>query len=312
MPIAYFKDRFLPEEECVVPISDRSFRFGDGVFETFLVYNGAIYDYEHHRQRLQNGLTNFKIDLAIDHLRPLCEEVIARNRLTEGYVRIVVSRGSNGANAVGYLPKDTTPYLLIQSLEKPYPPLRAISLLCSSHPASVHTPSKTNNALIYTLALMEADDQGCDNALMLTSPPPTGGRPGGGHSGTTKHASPHPNPPPAGEGDTRYICETASGNIFWITSGTLHTPAATLPMVPGTMRRRVLELWDGPVNEGHFTLGDLQAADEIFMTNIASIIAAVHRIEPLGLKRPTGPLTAQLREKLDQDIFTACASPALI
>jgi len=275
MSYVFFKDRFLPEEECRVSIHDRSFRFGDGIFETLLVYNSRIYRFPHHLERLKNGLSAAKIALDISLLEKLCHELIAKNTLKEGYLRIVVSRGENGPGAIGYLPKDAKPYFLIQSMEKPYPAFREINLWRSSQVASQHSPSKTNNALLYTLAMMEAEEQGCDNALLLN------------HEGI--------------------ITETASGNLFWVKDGVLFTPSRDLPLVPGTMRRRVLELWDGAKQEGHFSLEALQLADEIFMTNIGHIVASVTEIRPLNLTFKTGQRTRELRKLLDQDIFIACA-----
>ena len=269
---AYFKSQFLPENECFVSINDRSFRFGDGVFETMLVCNGRMYDFARHLQRLKNGLAAFKIALDVSHVESLCQTLIEKNALTQGYIRIVVSRGENGANAVGYLPKDTKPYLVITSVSKPYPAFRGIKLLLSSQQASVHMPSKTNNALVYTLAMMEAEEQGCDNALLLN--------------------------------DKGQVCETASGNIFCLKDDVLYTPSTDLPLVPGTMRHKVLELWPGKKQEGIFPLSALIEADEVFMSNIASIIAPVISLASREWK--VGNHTQQLRSLLDADIKQSC------
>ena len=78
-------------------------------------------------------------------------------------------------------------------------------------------PCKTNSAMLYTLAMLDARAQGCENALILDAQ---------GH-----------------------VCETASGNIFWVRGEALYTPALSLPFVPGTVRKRVMELWPHPVEE---------------------------------------------------------------
>ena len=53
---------FLPEGEGVVSVNDRSFRFGDGVFETVAVFGGKIYQREFHVQRLHASLAALRIN----------------------------------------------------------------------------------------------------------------------------------------------------------------------------------------------------------------------------------------------------------
>lgn len=277
--LAYFKGEFLPENECHISINDRSFRFGDGVFDTCLIANGRIYDFLRHLKRLQAGLDAYKIKLDTTDMESLCYELIGKNSITSGYVRIIVSRGENGQNALGYLPSDTSPYFVLQTSDKAYPAFKALSLFLSSHIAATKPPSKTNNSLLYTLAMMEAREQDCDNALLLNK---------NGH-----------------------ICETASGNIFWVKDGVLYTPSLDLELVAGTMREKALELWEGKKIEGHFTLQDLQTADEVFMSNIASIIAPITAINPIGSKWPVGKNTTVLRQKLDNDIICATSQKPL-
>lgn len=276
MAFAYFKDKLLPESECHISIHDRSYRFGDGIFDTCLVVGGNIYDFARHRERLENGLRTYKIKLDTSGIENLCRELIKKNSLQNGYVRIVVSRGENGPSAMGYLPKDTVPYLMIQTSEKAYPAFKEISLFLSSQIATVRPPSKINNSLLYTLAFMEADEQGCNNALLLNK--------------------------------DGYVCETASGNIFWVKDDVLYTPSLDLELVAGTMRAKTIELWEGKKQEGPFKLSELQNADEVFMTNIASIIAPVTAINPIGSKWPVGKHTQTLRQKLDSDIITATST----
>ncbi len=269
--LAYFKNQFLHESECHVSIHDRSFRFGDGIFDTSLVVNGQIYDFASHLKRIQKGLTAYKINLDTSNVEAICYELIKKNNVRNGYVRVIISRGENGANSVGYLPGDSKPYLLITSMEKPYPAFKEISLFVASQQSYVKQPSKTNNSLFYTLALMEAQEHGCDNALLMNKD---------GH-----------------------ICETASGNIFWIKDDILYTPDPALELISGTMRAKILGLWQGHKTEGKFTLKDLENADEVFMTNIGYLMAPVTKMLPAGNQWPIGKNTTDLRQKLDSAII---------
>ena len=275
MDFIYFKNSFLPENQCHISVYDRSFRFGDGIFDTCLIANSKLYNFFSHLARLENGLKAYKIDLDISDLENICRELIKKNSVSSGYLRITISRGENAPDATGYLPKNATPYLLIQTNAKPYPAFKAISLLVSSQLASKSLPFKSNDSLGYTLAMLEAANGNCDNALLLNK------------DGT--------------------ICETASGNIFWVKDSVLYTPSDELEMIPGTMRAKVLELWDGAKQTGKFALKDLQHADEVFMSNVGLLIAPVSNLLPSGNKWPIGAVTELLRKKLDNDIMRSTA-----
>lgn len=192
MQYIYAQEHFIPADTPFITANDRSFRFGDGIFETILVVDGNMYDIDSHFARLKNGLQYFRIKLDISGLQTICEEIIQKNACNEGYVRIIASRGTNNTGGLGYLPGETEPYFVVQTVQKPFPSFQALKLWVSSYQAHLHLPSKVNNAMLYTMALMEAKDHQCENALILNS--------------------------------EHFICETATGNLFldkgW---GSLHT-----------------------------------------------------------------------------------------
>ncbi len=270
MRYIYLKNRFIPEDQAAISVDDRSFRFGDGIFETILVTNGKMYDFPAHLERLKNGLRAFDLAIDADALESLCHELMTRNALDEGYVRIIVSRGVNGPGAIGYLPGDEEPYPVLQVIEKPFPSFQSLRLWVSSCRVHYCLPCKVNSALHYVLAMREARKENCDNALLLDAQ---------GHA-----------------------CETASGNLFWFHGDTLYTPEASLPLVPGTVRRRVLDLWPGKKREGRFALEMLHEAEEIFMTNIGGLVTAISSIEPIGVARSKTNKTRNVRTLIEDDI----------
>lgn len=275
MNVIYLKNRFIPAEQASISLDDRSFRFGDGVFETILVVEGKMYDFPSHRERLESGLKFFDLALDTRELEKCCAEIILRNNLMAGYVRLVVSRGENRSGAVGYLPGDAEPYLAIQTIEKSFPAFQTLKLWVSSCRAFYGLPCKVNSALHYVVAMQEARKRGCDNALLLDR-----------------------------EG---YICETASGNLFWFAGDTLYTPSADLALVPGTVRRRILELWPGRKEQGRFKLDALKDAEEIFMTNIGGLVSAVSDIEPAAIHISDTKKTREARHLIESHILTRCS-----
>ena len=270
MHYIYTKNQFMSADTPFITAEDRSFRFGDGIFETMLVVDGRLYDAHSHFERLNHGLDYFRIRLPMDELEETCLALIAKNNCQSGYVRIVVSRGENAAGAVGYMPGESPPLLVVQTMEKSFPAYASLKLWVSAHRAHLKLPCKTNSAMLYTMAMMEARDCGCDNALILST--------------------------------QDEICETASGNLFWVKDDVLFTPATSLPFVPGTVRRKVLELAPMAVKEGRFVLADLAAADEIFMTNIGGLVTRISSIAPLGYQATTDRVTAKIRHLVETDI----------
>ena len=247
MSIVFFKDKFIDESDALVSINDRSFRFGDGVFETLLVVNSKIFDFERHLERLKNGLKDFFIDLDVSNLENICTELVAKNQLATGYLRVIVSRGRNGPGSIGYLPRNCEAYLVVQSFEKELADFRELNLWLSSYKAFTKPSSKTNSSANYLLSMLEADRNSCDNALILD------------------HED--------------YICETASANIFWFKDDILYTPESSLAFVPGTVQEKIMDLYETEIIVGKFKLSDIQDADEVFMTNIGCLLAGIITIK---------------------------------
>lgn len=270
MQMIYAHDRFLPADTRIATADDRSFRFGDGLFETVMVANGQMYDLPAHIARLQRGLEYFRLNPDLAGLKAICEQLIEKNNCASGYVRIIVSRGENGPGAIGYMPGETSALLVVQTVAKPFPAYGEVALWVSEHRAHLHLPSKVNSAMLYTLAMMEAREHGCGNALILDMH---------GH-----------------------VCETASANLFWVKDGVLFTPELSLPFVPGTVRARLIELSPLPVKEGRYRLEALAQADEIFMTNIGGLVTKISAISPLGYQARVDEKTRRLRDLIVQDI----------
>lgn len=267
----YFRDKFIDEAAAHISVNDRSFRFGDGVFETAIICNARVWDWPSHATRLQNGLEFYDLDIDISNILGIAAELIKKNKIVQGYLRVIISRGET--HAVGYKIDNPAPYMVVQVASKPLPEFQTIKLAICSLRAYYHTPCKTNNALLYTRATMEADAAGCDNALLLSH--------------------------------DDYICETANGNLFWIKGDVLYTPSLDLPLVPGTLRQRILDLWDGEVEQGKFNLDALSDADEIFMSNVGGIVTIIGKIQNLEIKIKSQSKTAQLRDEIIKQIKSA-------
>jgi len=211
----HLNGELLPEAEAVVPISDRGFQLGDGVFETMRVYRGVPFRWNAHLARLHHGLATLGITppLNDDSLRQAAGELIERNHADDSILRIQITRGSGQR---GYSPKGAdNPTIAITTHPAPVipdPPPRR-SLITSSFRIQSNSPLasiKSINRLTNILAKDEADRAGADDAILVNE---------------------------RGE-----VAELTSSNIFWVGDNTVHTPPVTCGALPGVTRATIMEL----------------------------------------------------------------------
>ncbi len=201
--------------------------------------------------------TDARIDLRFDAAMAIDtfgdEETWLRVEGTTTNVPGTFSRGNGGR---GYLPSaDATPTCIVETLPPADIPSEPVSLLASTYakiPASAIPVYKHCNGLNHTLARMEAAKYECFDALML--------------------------------GETGYVCETTSANIFWVKNKTLFTPGLECGPMSGSIRAALLEISPYPVKEVRASVATLADADAVFLTNVAWKVLPVAELKPLGLR----------------------------
>jgi len=241
---AWINNKFIESEFAQISIHDRSFRFGDGVFETIYIYNRKLYLWKDHFARLEKSLEVLEIDYNLSSLLDTSLKLIEKNEIVNGFLRITITRGKGSR---GYLPIiEKGPNIIIEtlpekenseSIELGVSNIRKIPLECL--PAI-----KSCNGLNSTLTRMEAEKIGFQDLIQLSV--------------------------------DDFICETSSANIFWIKNKKFYTPSLELPVLPGIMRKKIIG--DQQVKEGKFKLENILAADEVFLTNINYKIMPVTKI----------------------------------
>ncbi len=276
MSLIYLNNKFLDEKQAVVPVSDRGLRFGDGVFETISVYNHKIYQEDRHKKRLREGLTALKISgVDVDDVFKQANILIAKNNLKNGGARITITRGSGSR---GYMPTATNPTIFIQTMELKENFTKPVTLWLSSYQKtnakSIPVTIKTLQGLNSTLARLEADENGCNEALLLNH--------------------------------EEHVCECSSSNIFWFKNNVLYTPSLECGIVDGTMRAAVIELSPYEVNQGNFDLSALKSADEVFITNVTRTVCPVMALNPLGISWHNPVKTTEIKNIIKDDIANSC------
>lgn len=230
------------EERTQLDATDRGLQYGDGLFETLAVRDGAPEHWERHLRRMHDGAQRLGIPVPDPQL--LAEEA-ARvcHDGGRGVLKIILTRGAGGR---GYRsPVQPTPTRVLSLHPWPdYPAdhaeqgvrLRLCRTALGLNPALAGI--KHLNRLEQVLARSEWDDADIAEGLMLDS-------------------------------DGRLVCGTMS-NLFLVRDGELYTPELTRCGVEGTTRARVLETAADHGIRCHITdlqLDALWGADEVFVCN---------------------------------------------
>lgn len=284
----YVDGKFYPQSEAKVNVFDHGLLYGDGVFEGIRAYNGRVFKLERHMDRLFQSAK--AIDLKMPHTKEEIAKIILetcrRNELKEGYIRPIITRG---VGDLGLDPRKCKSGPSVIVIAQPSINLlgrvydRGLKVVTSSYrrvpPQSLSPSIKSLNYLNNIMAKVEANQYGADEALMLDI-----------------HG---------------YVSEASAENVFIVRNHTIVTPF-TSTNLPGVTRETVLELapkLDLEPKEQFFTLYDVWAADEAFITGSAAEVAPVVEVDgrTIGDGKP-GPTTRKIM-KAFRDLVMSTGTP---
>jgi branched-chain amino acid aminotransferase len=278
--------RVVPAEEATVNVRDRGFMYGDAVFETLRVYGGEPFEWAAHVDRLQRSAERLDFDEALppaDDLHDRVTETLEANDLSEAYVRLSVSRGVQSGKLTPDPRVAPTITVVVDELprggtegERVWDEPATLRTVETRRPPAEALPSniKTHNYLNGILARLELEDTDADEALVRSM-----------------------------EG---HVTEGATSNLFLVHNGTLYTPTANLPLLPGVTRGVVLDIAGGesfPVETGRYNVTDVREADELFLTNSTWEVRPVTEID--GYEKPVGPITKLCQQLFDRRVGNA-------
>jgi branched-chain amino acid aminotransferase len=214
--LVFLNGKFLAEEEAVVSVFDRSFLYGDGLFETLRVYGGRPFCWPEHIQRLQRGARFLKLEIPFgpEELLKSVLHLVRQNEMPEALLRISLSRG---VGPRGYSPKGATEPVIVMSMhpapqiDLKSPPRWRLATTSMRLPSQAPIAQfKTSNKLPQILARAEAESRDADEGLLLNT---DGG-----------------------------VAEAASSNLFWIDHDFVGTPPLASGILPGVTRAVVLDI----------------------------------------------------------------------
>ena len=270
----YIDGQLVPETEAKISVFDHGLLYGDGVFEGIRFYNGRVFRLEQHIRRLYDCAKSVLISIPMtpsEMIKATCETVAA-NRLQDGYIRLVVTRGVGPMGLSPY--KCPRPSIIIIASTITLYPKEAYENGLTMATVATRRPShdilspqvKSLNYLNNIMAKVEAIQAGAEEGLMLN--------------------------------DVGLVAECTGDNLFIIRDGVISTPPLTAGALDGITRGVVFEIARDlgiPIRERDLSRHDIFTADECFLTGTAAEVIAAVKLDQrsIGSGKP-GALTQKI------------------
>ena len=255
---AYVNGQYIPHGMAAVHIEDRGYQFGDGVYEVVLLVNGKMADCDGHLKRLKRSLKEMSMASPVSDaaMRQIMARVIRLNRVKTGIIYIQVTRGV--ARRDHKFPKHSQPSLVMTvkhlSVDTGQQ-FKGKSAITVPDQRWERRDIKTIQLLPNCLAKQAAAEQGAYEAIMVMA------------DGT--------------------VSEGSSSNVWILTdSGQLITRQANESILNGITRRSVQRIASErqlEIVERPFTVAEMMAAEEVFVTSATSMVTAVTQIDDMQI-----------------------------
>ncbi len=272
---------FQTYENCRLQFGNRSFRYGDALFETIHACGTEAQFLELHLNRLRQSMKVLRMTVPVyftaGNIAQIITKLLNKNRIFGGArIRMTVFRDAEGLYTplkhdvsfiIESLPLDADHYELNQRgyMIDIYPDM--------PKPTNSLSSLKSTSALFYVMAGIFKAEKGLDDCLLLN--------------------------------DKGHLVESISSNLFLIKNSTIYTPSLTEGCLPGIMRQVIISLM--PVagfdfnEEAPLGINDLLHADEVFLTNA---INGIRWVGAFQQKRYYHEISMSILQKVNQLAFS--------
>lgn len=252
-PLIYVNGEIFPETQARVSVMDRSFLYGDGLFETIRVAKGHCFLWDAHMQRLDLGARYFCFPERLSALKieNAAKTVLAANKIRDGFLRIHLSRG---AGPRGYaIAQVSSPNLVISAHSSHASTPARLKMMTAKIRVMADEPwtqFKTANRLPNILARREADESQMDEAMILN------------HRWT--------------------IAEAIAANVFCVRGNAIITPPLAAGALAGTTRAFVMRSaskFGIESREEEMTLEDFYRSDAAFLCSSGLLVTPIESLD---------------------------------
>lgn len=287
----YIDGQFYDKEHAKISVYDHTFLYGDGIFEGIRVYEGCIFRFQDHLDRLFSSAKYIMLNMPLSNAQLIeaTAETVRRNEIRNGYIRLVITRGTGPLGLSPWLCPNPSVVIIADSISLYPAEYYEHGLKLATAPTtknlvnSVNGRVKSCNYLNNIMAKIEGHNAGCVEALMLDQ--------------------------------NGLVVECTGDNIFLIKKGRIFTPPSYLGALEGITRNVIMEVARArgiEVLEAPFTRFEMMDADEVFLTGTAAEAIPVVELDrrPIGDGKPgkiTRELIAAFRERTKVDGYQVYA-----
>lgn len=263
MDIVWIDGKFYERENAKISVFDHGLLYGDGVFDSFRIYNGLAFRMQDHLVRLWQSANDIglKIPISQSELTDIVKQTYRNSGLVNAFVRLLITRG---VGEMGVDPDTCKPSIIIMVVEREIvrTPIRA-----TITKGSINPRTKTLNYLEHVMSRKGAQDHGYDEAIMYE--------------------------------EYYHITEATTSNIFMVQFGSIFTTPLLNNILEGITRKVIMEHFS--VREKVIHPFELMRADEVFLTGTGDEIVPVIEINDKRIGTGlVGPVTQQVMEKFDK------------
>ncbi len=268
-PIVYLNGEFMPLADAKVPVLDRGFIFGDGIYEVIPAYGKRLFRLDEHLDRLNNSLDATRIPNPYpeSEWKKILSQIVMKNDAEDQSIYLQVTRGV--AKRDHAFPEKITPTVFMMSN-----PLvvtsqemfdKGIAVITLDDIRWQYCNIKAITLLPNILLRQTAIDEGAQEAILVRG----------------------------GE-----VTEGSASNIFIVIDGVIKTPPKSSRLLPGVTRDLIVELAKNngiQCIEANFSRTELEAADEIWMSSSMKEVMPIVKLndEIVGDGKP-GTITRQM------------------
>lgn len=280
MEYVYVDGQYVEKDKATVSVFDHGVLYGDGVFEGIRAYNGRVFRLTEHIDRIFAAAKAIALDIPMSkaELADVVVKTCAINKLTDCYIRLVITRGKGDLGLSPTKCAKPTVFCIagmikMYSEEEYEKGMTVITSVQRRNKATVVDPQiKSLNYLNNILAKIEANRAGAAEALMLD------------HDGI--------------------VAECTGDNVFIIKDGVIYTPPTYIGILDGITRKTVIEVAGKlgyTVKEVPFTLFNVYNADEAFLTGTAAEAIAVTKVDGRVIGNGVcGPITKEILKEFQK------------
>ncbi|MDQ0090876.1 branched-chain amino acid aminotransferase [Paenibacillus anaericanus] len=273
----YLNGQYVTKQDAVVSVYDHGYLYGDGIFEGIRIYNGNIFKCKEHLDRLYDSAKSIMLNIPLTYqeMEDALVETLRRNELRNGYIRLVVSRGTGDLGLDPNRCPKATVVIIVEQLsiysEEAYKTgLKTVSVSTKRNiPDALNPKIKSLNYLNNILVKIQSNLSGAGEAIMLNS--------------------------------QGYVTEGSGDNIFIVKNGVITTPPCYLGALEGITRGAIIDICAEKgykLKEEPFSLHDVYVADEVFLTGTAAEVIAVREVDGRIIgEGHAGPITLNLLEE---------------